>query len=340
MVLVGFGTVGRGVAERLRASAGELESLGIAPRIVGVLDPRLGSVAAPSGLDPASLLQAAEGEGDLTQVPGALACEGGVAGVREIQADVVFELTPTNLRDGQPGLDHVRAALENGRHVSTTNKGPVALAWPELRDLAAANNVQLRCEGTVMSGTPLLNVCEAGLAGAGVRAVRGILNGTCNYILSRMEEGMAYDDALNEAQRLGYAETDPSGDVEGWDAAAKVAILGNLVLGGSLSLADVERGGIDSVDLDAVQNAVEGGKRLRLVGSVERGESAVTNARVTLEELPQDDPLAAVSGAGNLLTFETDALGAVSVAGPGAGRAETGHALVADLIAIHRAELS
>jgi homoserine dehydrogenase len=187
-----------------------------------------------------------------------------------------------------------------------------------------------------MSGTPLLNVCEGGLAGAGVTGVRGILNGTCNFILSRMEDGADYDDALREAQELGYAETDPAGDVEGWDAAAKVAILGNLVLGGSLTLADVAREGIDNVSRDDVDRAVASGRRLRLVGSVSTRDGSVVDPRVGVEELELDDPLAAVRGADNLLTFDTEALGAVSIGGPGAGKAATGHALIADLVSIHR----
>ncbi len=335
VVLVGFGTVGRGAAERLRDSAAGLADAGVDARVVGVLDPMLGSVVDPAGFDPAALLEAAA-NGSLRDLAGATAAPEGIDAITSIDADVVFEMTPTNLSDGEPGLGHVRAALAAGRHVATTNKGPVALAWPELADLAQANGVQLRCEGTVMSGTPLLNVCESGLAAAGVRSVRGILNGTCNFILSQMEDGADYSDALAQAQQLGYAETNPAGDVEGWDAAAKVTILGNLVLGGALTLADVDRAGIDGVTQRDVLTAVDAGTRLRLVGSVERRDGKVVEPKVGVEALVLGDPLAAVAGAGNLLTFDTEALGPVSIAGPGAGRAETGHALIADLIAIHR----
>lgn len=336
MLLVGFGTVGQGVAERVRDAGAELAAAGIDVRLIGVVDPVLGSVADESGMDPVALLDAVARRGSLADFPGTRLSDGGAAAIEALAADVVFEMTPTNLRDAEPGLSHVRTALGAGRHVVTTNKGPVALAWPELEALARENGVQLRCEGTVMSGTPLLNVCEGGLAGAGVTAVRGILNGTCNFMLSRMEDGADYDDALHEAQALGYAETDPAGDVEGWDAAAKVAILGNLVLDGSLRLTDVAREGIDGVSRDDIDRASAAGRRLRLVGAVGKGDGSVINPRVGVEALELDDPLAAVRGAGNLLTFETDALGAVSIAGPGAGKAATGHALIADLVAIHR----
>ncbi len=336
VLLLGFGTVGQGVAERLRDGATELAAGGLDARIVGVIDPALGSIASAEGLDPGQLLDLANRSGSLRDYPGATLAGSGADAIEAIDADVVFEMTPTNLVDGGPGLQHVRTALGLGRHVATTNKGPVALAWSELAELARANDVQLRCEGTVMSGTPLLNVCDGGLAGAGVYGVRGILNGTCNFVLSRMEAGVDYDEALAEAQELGYAETDPSGDVEGWDAAAKVAILGNLVLGGALTLSDVSREGIVGIGKGDVRSAARQGTRLRLVGSVRAVDGTVVEPKVGVEELSLDDPLAAVCGPANLLTFETEALGPVSIAGPGAGRAATGHALIADLLTIHR----
>jgi len=336
VLLLGFGTVGQGVAERLRDGATELAAAGLDVQIVGVIDPALGSIAHAAGLDPGRLLDLVARHGSLRDYPDATPVDSGVEAIESIDADVVFEMTPTNLVDGGPGLEHVRAALAAGRHVATTNKGPVALAWTELSELAQANDVQLRCEGTVMSGTPLLNVCDGGLAGAGVYSVRGILNGTCNFVLSRMEDGVDYDEALAEAQQLGYAETDPSGDVDGWDAAAKVAILGNIVLGGDLTLSDVSREGIVGIGEGDVRSAAQQGTRLRLVGSVRAVDGVVVDPKVGVEELPFDDPLAQVRGPANLLTFETEALGPVSIAGPGAGKAATGHALIADLIAIQR----
>jgi len=336
VLLLGFGTVGQGVAERLRDGERELAAAGLEVRVVGVVDPAIGSIACAAGLDPGRLLELTTREGSLLDYPDATPAGSGVEAIETIDAEVVFEMTPTNLIDGGAGLPHIRAALASGRHVATTNKGPVALAWEELSELARANGVALRCEGTVMSGTPLLNVCDGGLAAAGVHSVRGILNGTCNFVLSRMEEGVDYDEALAEAQQLGYAETDPSGDVEGWDAAAKVTILGNIVLGGALTLSDVSRQGIVGIGEGDVRGAASRGTRLRLVGSVRSVGGEVVDPKVGVEELSLDDPLAAVRGPGNLLTLETEALGAVSIAGPGAGKAATGHALIADLIAIQR----
>lgn len=336
LLLVGFGTVGRGLVARLQQAAPELERIGMRPRLVGVVDPACGSRARSDGFDPAELLACVEGGGRLgSHLGGEALVEDPVAAIHDVPSDVVLEMTPTDLSTGGAGLVHVRAALDSGRHVATTNKGPVALAWPELASLARERRVQLRCEGTVMSGTPVLSLFEHGLRGAGVTAIRGVLNGTCNFMLGRMEEGDDWDTALAEAQRRGYAETDPAGDVEGFDAAAKVAILANLLLDAGATLADVERRGIRDLDPGRVRDAATRGLRYKLVGEIVpagRGWSL----RVAPRQLGIDDPLARVTGADNLLAFETRALGTVSIQGPGAGREATGHALVSDLIAIHR----
>ena len=335
LILVGFGTVGRGVAESLVDAATELQALGLEARIVAVVDPIVGSVCDPAGLDPSRMLELVDAGRSLTEYDGVEPVPLMPETLGVIDADVLVEATPTNLTDGEPGLSHIRAALQAGLDVATTNKGPVALAYNELDALAAANGAALRLEGTVLSGTPVLNLCEFGLAAAGIRAVRGIVNGTCNYILSEMETGRSYDEALAAAQEKGYAEADPTGDVEGWDAAAKALILANRVLGADLELADVVRKGISDLSAGEVAGARREGTAWRLVASVERRGDRCT-ASVEPRELDGDDPLAAVTGAGNLLVFETEALGPVSIAGPGAGRRATGHAVVADLVAIHR----
>lgn len=336
VLIAGFGTVGRGAVERLVAAREELAAHGCDVRLVGVVDPVVGSAVASEGLEPERLLSMVRDGVPLADHPGAEPIADLRQALERVEVDVLFEATPTDLRSGGAGLEHVRAALAAGVHVATTNKGPVALAWPELSELARRRGVMLRAEGTVMSGTPVLNLAETGLAGAGVRAFRGILNGTCNFIVSAMETGRSYEDALAEAQRLGYAETDPTGDVEGHDAAAKVVILANLVLGAGLALGQVRREGITGLDGGRLREDLAAGYRWRLVAEARR-ERDGWYAAVAPVRLPAGDPLAAVTGPGNLLVFETDALGPVSIAGPGAGREATGHALVVDLLAIHAA---
>lgn len=335
LILVGFGTVGRGVAECLQTAAPALARHGLEARIVAVVDPLVGSVRRDDGLDAARLLSLADAGAPLGEHAGSTT----VADLDEVLdgggADVLVELTPTDLRTGEPGLAHVRAGIGAGLHVVTTNKGPIALSQRELERAAQDAGVQLRYEGTVMSGTPVLSVCRTGLAGAGIRAIRGVLNGTCNFILSQMEQGVGYDEALADAQRRGYAEADPSGDVDGWDAAAKALILANCVLGAELRIDDVERTGISALSAVDIEEAAAGGNTWRLVARVD-GEPGAWRASVAPELVPRADPLGALHGPGNLLLFDTEALGEVSIAGPGAGRRATGHAVIADLVAIHQ----
>ena len=336
LALVGFGNVGQGLARILADHGSRLEARhGLRVRITAVSDVQRGSLHEPSGLDPETLLSAVARDGTLHGIAARDTGWDALTTIRDAEADVVAEMSFTDLSTGEPALSHVREALSRGRHVITTNKGPVALRFPELLALARGNGVRIEAEGTVMSGTPALHLGTESLAGAGVRRIEGILNGTTNYILTRMEEGLDYDAALREAQAEGYAEADPTGDVEGVDAAGKVVILANLVLGGSLTMDDVEREGIGGVSAQDVREAGEAGERWKLIGTVEATEDGVRGS-VGPRRLKAAHPLASVRGATNAITYGTDLLGDVTLIGPGAGRLETGYALISDLLAIHR----
>jgi homoserine dehydrogenase len=336
LAIIGFGTVGQGFVEILRDRSAELtERFGVSFRITGICDARLGSIHDPAGFDPATLLGAVGDGGGLESLDAAdkgweapLLAERG-------EADVLVELSYTDLETGEPATTHVRRALEAGKHVVTTNKGPIALHWPELAELAAERGVQIGAEGTVMSGTPTVNLGLHLLRAAGVNGVRGILNGTCNYILTRMEAGSTYGDALAEAQERGYAEADPTGDVEGFDAAGKVVILGNLLMGEPITMSDVDRTGISGLTPEDIQAAAEAGERWKLIGSVER-RSGEVSAIVSPQRVPLSHPLSSVGGAMNAVTFDTQILGEVTLVGPGAGRLETGYSVLVDLLEIHR----
>jgi homoserine dehydrogenase len=224
--------------------------------------------------------------------------------------------------------------------VVTANKGPGALAGRELQALARSRGVQLRMEATVMAGTPVLSTIRQGLAGARVLGVRGILNGTTNYILSAMAGGQAYSEVLAEAQALGYAEADPSADVEGYDALAKTLILAALAFDRQLSPSQVTRRGISAVSQEQVRAALEQERRIKLVASLrfastEGAEEAPLEARVEPLELPLSDPLARVDGVLNALSIQTDTLPEVTIIGPGAGGIQTAQGLLADLIALN-----
>jgi homoserine dehydrogenase len=335
LALIGFGNVGQGLVQILMERGDAYaERFGAHYTIVAVCDMLKGSAFDPDGLSPAVLLQAATG-GNLKLVPARYHDWDALRTIRESNADVVVEMTYTDLKTGEPAISHVEAAMNAGKHVVTTNKGPVALKYTELNELAKKNGVRFGVEGTVMSGTPSLHLGTDLLSAAGVTRVQGILNGTTNYILTRMAAGDAYEAALAEAQKLGYAEADPTGDVEGFDAAGKVVILANLLLNAGITMRDVEREGITHLSVDDMNRAKAAGECWKLIGCVEKIESGI-HASVKPTQLPLSHPLAGVSGATNAVTYTTDLLGDVTLIGPGAGRLATGYAIIVDLLQIHR----
>jgi homoserine dehydrogenase len=287
----------------------------------------------PDGLSLQTLLEGAKA-GDLTSVQAAQKGWSVETMLEQADADTLVEASFTNLQTGEPAISYVRKALTLGRHVVTTNKGPIALHFHELGTLAQEHGVSIGFEGTVMSGTPAMTLGIDLLTAAGIQKVQGILNGTTNFILSQMETGKGYEDALAEAQALGYAEADPTGDVEGFDAAGKVVILSNLVMGAKITMKDVDRKGITQLIPQDIQTAKEQGKRWKLIGAVENVGGQI-KASVQPTALPVEHPLANVGGATNAITYTTRLLGDVTLIGAGAGRLETGYALISDLLAIH-----
>lgn len=336
LALIGFGVVGQGLAEILINKKRDLaHSYGAEFQTVAISDNVKGSVYDPGGLSLGKALEMVKSSGSLDAYDAPEKGWDALKTIRECNADIIMEATFTNIETGEPAKSHFKAALESGKHLATTNKGPTALALRELSDLASANGVQFRYEGTVMAGTPVLNLARRFLAGNNIHRIRGIFNGTTNFILTQMEAGMTYADALKKAQDLGYAEAVPDADVDGWDALAKVVILANAVMGAELGVAEVSRTGITQITREDIQEASSEGTRWKLIGEVRREGNKVTG-RVSPEKIALTDPLASVGGATNAITFSTDLIHEVTVVGPGAGRIETGFSLLADLIEIHR----
>jgi homoserine dehydrogenase len=332
LAFIGFGTVGQGLAEILHENEKKLkEDHGFDYKVVAISDPVKGSVHDDNGLRLDEVLKLTREEGKITSYPDGEKGWDSLKTIEQSNANIIIEVTPTDLDTGEPGISHIRTALAAGKHVATTNKGPIALQYRELQSLAKANDVALRFEGTVMAGTPALNLGLEALAGAGVSKVSGILNGTTNFILTEMGKQRDYKNVLKEAQELGYAEADPTADVEGYDAVAKVVILANVLMDDNLKPSDVKRKGITGITLHDIEEAKRNGETWKLIGRVQKGE-----AEVSPQRLKNEDPLANVSGALNALCFKTDVLGDVTISGPGAGRKETGFALLSDILAIHR----
>lgn len=339
IILIGCGVVGQGFLKILYAKRDVLSlRYGFEPVLVAVSDLLKGSVMVKEGIDIGEFLKHVESGKKINefQAKGAVTSLDAIQTIRKAKADIVVEVTYTDIKTGEPATTHIKEALNSGKSVATTNKGPVTLHFKELCELASKNKVQFRFEGVVMSGTPIFDLMEFCLAGNEVSEIRGILNGTTNFILTKMEEeNMPYAEALALAQKLGYAEANPTADVEGFDALAKVVMLSNIIMGGNLKPEDVPRTGITGISSDDIKKAKLEGKRYKLIGST-RKEGGKIIASVKPEKLPLSDPLASVSGAINALTFKTDLSGSITIQGAGAGKIETGFAILIDVLNIHR----
>lgn len=333
VLFIGFGTVGQGLAEILLDKGDYLEkSRGLKIIPVGIADIEKGNIYHSKGIDLKRAVEIVKKEGSLEGMKGVFKGDA-LSLIKKAEADVVLEATYTNIETAEPATSHIRTALERGLHVVTSNKGPVALYYGELYRLARREKVRFLFEGTVMSGTPLINLIRETLDGSVIYEIKGILNGTTNYILTRMEEGLSYEDALKKAQELGYAEAVPDADVKGWDALAKVTILAKVVFDAKGKPFDFPCEGIMDISAADIARAGEKGKRYKLIGRVWR-EGRDVKASVRPEELDMSHPLASVSGATNAATISTRTLGDVTIIGPGAGRRETGYSLFVDLMKI------
>ncbi len=327
---MGLGALGQGLLGHLASQEPRLRNqYGLRIKIVAALDTS-GAVIQPAGIDASVLLKAKRSPGGLSSLqprfrPGRRALEI----IHTVEADTIVEVTPTNILDGEPAMSHIRGALKAGRHVVTANKGPIALAMDHLIALADEHGALLRFSGTVGGGTPMLDLARLSLRGEPVTRIAGILNGTTNYILTRMAEGLEFDAALAEAQKLGYAEANPAYDVDGTDAAMKLTILANWVMGAHIHVTDVETRGIRGITHGDVEHARSQGQVIKLIARCDG-----MRASVGPELLPVADDLNVV-GSLNAVRYETENVGPITLLGKGAGGPQTAAALLRDLIDIH-----
>ncbi len=334
--IVGLGTVGQWLLRALHEHAARLEErYGFIPTVIGVSNARHGFVHDADGLDPLTVLEHVSKGRPLRELTGVRHWGNAVEALGATDADLLIEVTASSSENGEPGVTHMRQALQRGIPVVTSNKWPVALHGVELAELARKQGVPFRAESTVMSGTPVLGTLVEGLAGATPSAVRGILNATANFILTRMEEGVSYEDALREAQDLGLAERDPTADVEGYDAMAKAMVLAGLVFGRQLSIQDVGRRGITTIGREQIEVARSDGSRVKELVTLEFQANDVV-ARVEPTLLPPGDPLASIPGVVNAIICRAEPVGEVMITGAGAGPELAGQGVFSDLIAVAR----
>ncbi len=337
IAFIGFGVVGQGLAEILVEQKELLSKLyDFNFKVVAVSDTMKGSVYDENGLDLKSLLEIVKSTGKIESYQSGIKGWDSLKTITDSNANLILEVAWTDLKTGEPAMTHVKTALKNGKHVVMTNKGPIALAVRELLQLAKENNAEMRYEGTVLSGTPALNLGLFNLAGSGITKARGIVNGTTNYILTEMEKGLSYEDALKQAQELGYAEADPTADVEGYDALGKIVILANTVMGASLHKDEPPCEGITKITAEDIAKAKEEGYRWKLIAGAEIKDDGSVEAYVRPEKIPLEHPLANIMGPTNALTYTTKYLDDVTIVGPGAGRAPTGFAILTDILDINR----
>jgi len=325
LAFLGFGNVGRALARLLLRKRDELASqFNITYSVTGIATARHGTVIDPNGLDVEAILE----RGLESQAQASLSS---IGFIRNCPADVLFENTPVNYQTGQPAVNHLRAALELGMHAITANKGPVVHAYRELTGLAEKVGRKFYFESAVMDGAPIFSLFRQALPAARLLSFRGILNSTTNLILSRMEGGESFDAAVAYAQSIGIAETDPSGDVDGWDAAVKVAALATVLMDYPLKPAQVNRQGIRGITPADIARARAEGKRWKLVCSARQIESGV-EARVAPEMVAASSPLYRVEGTSSTVQFETDVLGLLSIVEEDPGPDTTAYGLLADFL--------
>jgi len=323
VIIVGFGFIGRELVRAFHDKLDEIRRLDREFKVVGASDSR-GYLYDGEGLD-LEKLSSVKRLSDYS----AEYCEGGSAGelIESGGVDLMVEATPTNIKDGEPGLTFIRKALNEGIHVVTSNKGPLVVAFKELTDLAEKKGCHLLYEGTVAGAIPIFSLVKERLRGDKILRISGILNGTTNYILSRMYfEGTSFELALKEAQERGITERDPSYDVDGIDAACKVVILANALMNRGVKLDDVERTGIRRVTQEAVSLAKRSNFAIKLIGIIDR------RIEVAPKLVPINHPLC-VHGTLNAIHIETDLAREITLVGYGAGK-ETVSAVLNDMLTI------
>jgi homoserine dehydrogenase len=326
--LLGFGVVGQSFVKLLLSHSTDLyNDYGIKPKVVACAD-NGGIITCDQGLDLDRLLNVKKKQKSVAQYGSAAKPSDILDVVENMDAEVVIELTPTNIVDGEPGKNHIISAMKSGKNVITVNKGPLALEFPSLIELAEYNRIAFKFSGTVGGGTPILEFAKRCLKGDRIVSFEGILNGTTNYILSKMYEGLNFSEALQDASEKGYAEKDPTLDIDGYDAVAKLVIASNFVMNMKSTMKDVTRIGIRDVKPSQVISERKKGNTIKLIASCDGKNLVVKPKPVSMK-----NPIC-VDGILNAITFTCQHSGQQTITGKGAGGMETASAILRDLIDI------
>jgi homoserine dehydrogenase len=324
--------VNRALVRLLNDRAVELrEHYGISWRITGLASRRLGWIADAEGLDQSSLpILSSNSPSDISRTRVSAPHKNVRDWLAAAKAEVLFEATSLNVENGQPAIDHIRAALEYGAHAITANKGPIVHGYRELRDLARARGKRFLFESTVMDGGPIFSLFDQ-LPAIHLQGFHGILNSTTNVILGEMEKGFSLDAALKKAQELGVAETDATHDIDGWDAAVKTAALITVLMDVAVRLDEIAREGIRELTSEAVRNARRDGWPFKLVCRARREGSGV-KASVAAEKVLSSSPMGKISGTSSYIYFETDIFPGLAITEENPGVYATAYGMLADFV--------
>ena len=329
IILCGFGVVGQSLVKLFDSRSEDLYAkYGLKPRVVGVFDSK-GSAVDSSGLDLKKLVETKKNHGSVKNYSTTKNKMSGIDMIKNLEADVLIETTASNYKDAEPGMTHITMAMKKGMHVISVNKGPLALAFPSLLELATYNQVLLKFSGTVGGGTPILDYAKDSLRGERITSFAGILNGTTNYILTNMANGLTFESALKDAKDKGYVEADEALDLDGLDAAAKLVILANWIMGMKVTMPDIKCTGIRKVTTDDIKKAAKKKCAIKLIASCNK------ELEVGPKEVSVDDPLC-VNGTLNAIAFTSEHSGTQTIIGKGAGGMETASSILRDLLDIRQ----
>ena len=340
LALIGFGNVARSLAKLFLRKEELLKAQGITFSFTGISTGKHGCAFNPNGLDIQKAIELVESGQSITPLS-IFPEQNSISIINNSQADIVFENSPVNTQTGQPALDHIRAALNLDMHAITANKGPVVHGYRELTALAKSKGKQFKFESTVLGGAPVFSVFREAFPLAELASIKGIFNATTNVILSRMENGETYADAVKYAQSIGLAETDPANDVDGWDAAIKVAALVTVLMDTPMTPQQVNPAGIRGITPEMIAQAKAEGKRYKLVCSAEKMEGKVV-ASVSPQLVDSSSPLYGMMNSSTGVTFRTDVILDYSIIlsekpGMKGGPVETAYGLFADFASVARA---
>ena len=338
IALVGFGNVGKALIQLLDAKRKVLNAeYGFNPVVIGIATGHHGMAIDPNGIDTRKAVEISESGGHLDPLS-ALPVPASIPDfINACKADVLFENSPVNHHTGQPATDYLKDGLLAGMHAITANKGPVVNSFAELSALAKKVNRRFLFESSVMDGAPIFSLFRSPLPAVELIGFHGILNSCTNLLLELMENGKTFDEAVAFGQSVGITETDPSADIDGWDAAIKVAALCTVVIGHPLKLEEVNRTGIRGVSPEMIRDAQKHGERYKLVCSARRTKSGLI-ARVAPERVKPSSPLYSVNGTSSFVQFELDTLPGLGILESNPGPQTTAYGLMADLINAIRGE--